>query len=117
MITKEQFVNIINKMKATDDFVRDVNDKARQLRELIDPDFTDFFDGNSLIITHTDVVVQLLENMFNDKDYISWWIYELDYGRTYEEGDIKDEEGNSIDLSTAEKLYDFLIEESCLKNV
>ena len=39
---------------------------------------------------------------------ISYFIYELDYGRDYEEGCITDQDGNNIDFSTAEKLYDYL---------
>lgn len=111
MISKEKFVTIINKMKATDDFVKDVNDKARQLREYIDRDFTDFFDSNSFIVTHTESVVQLLENMFNDNDMISYWIYELNYGRDYKDGYVQDCDGNNIDVSTVEKLYDYLVAE------
>ena len=49
--------------------------------------------------------------MFNDYDHIlDWWIYEKDYGRRK---DIKiwDGERNEIDLSTSEKLYDYLVKE------
>ena len=47
--------------------------------------------------------------MFNDSDLISWWIYELDYGRNFKMGDLIDN-GVEIDLSTPEKLYDYLKE-------
>lgn len=110
MISKDKFVTIINKMKVTDDFVNEINDKTRQLRETLDDSFVDFFDGNSLFVAHTDLVVKLLENMFNDNDLISWWIFELDYGRKYTEGCVSDCDGNNIDISTAEKLYDYLVE-------
>lgn len=111
MISKEKFVTIINKMKLVDDFVNEVNDKSRDLREKLDDSFLDFFEGNSLFVAHSDIVVQLLENMFNNNDMISYWIYELDYGRKYEGGTISDCDGNNIDVSTVEKLYDYLIQE------
>lgn len=111
MISKKQFVKIINKMKATDDFVDEVNDKSRKLRGILDDSFLDFFDGNGLFVAHSDIVVQLLENMFNDNDMISYWIYELDYGRKYEDGCVEDFDGNNIDISTVEKLYDYLVAE------
>ena len=111
MISKEQFVTIINKMKLVDDFVNEVNDKSRDLREKLDDSFLDFFEGNSLFIAHSDIVVQLLENMFNDNDMISYWIYELNYGRDYKDGYISDCDGNNIDVSTVEKLYDYLVAE------
>lgn len=116
MISKEQFVTIINKMKAVDDFVNEVNDKSRQLRETLDDSFLDFFEGNSLFVAHSDIVVQLLENMFNDNDMISYWIYELNYGRKYEDGCVQDCDGNNIDISTVEKLYDYLVGEMEEKN-
>ena len=41
---------------------------------------------------------------------ISNFIYELNYGREYREGCVLDKNGN-IDISTPEKLYDFLMSE------
>ena len=64
----------------------------------------------SLSISHEYTVVKLLENIFNDKDIISWWLYECDYGRNFKVGDLQ-VEGKQIDLTTSEKLYDYLIEE------
>ena len=113
MISKEQFVNIIDRLRETNDFVEETNDKARNLQDAIE---SDFFNAMSLSVSHESIVVQLLENMFNDSDYISWWIYELDYGRNYKEYCIQDADGNAIDVSTAEKLYDFLISEMWKEN-
>lgn len=63
----------------------------------------------SIMICHEDIVIKLLENMFHDGDTISWWIYDLDYGTKYEDGCITENDGTIIDLSTPEKLYDYLI--------
>lgn len=109
MISKEEFVKIIERLKETNDFVDETNEKARKLQDAIR---SDFFNAMSLSISHEEIAVQLLENMFNDEDIISWWIYELDYGREYKKGCIQEEkEGKivNVDVSTAEKLYDYLI--------
>ena len=106
MITKKQFVKIINKLKKVNDFVNKTNDEARELDDAI---ISDFFNAQSLSISHENIVVELLENMFNDTDLIGWWLYERDYGR--EEGTVIWEDDKEIDLSTAEKLYDYLIKE------
>lgn len=106
MITKKEFVDIVNRLKETDDFVNMVNNKARELRDAIE---SDFFNACGLSISHESTVVKLLEDMFNDYDTISWWLYDLDYGRDYEAGDFQDENGNEIDISTPEKLYDYLV--------
>lgn len=108
MITKQEFVDIINKLKEVDDFVKETNAKARNLNDAI---ISDFFNASSLSISHENIVVKLLENMFNDNDTISWWIYELDYGRKYRKGCIQDGKGKNINISTPEKLYDYLTKE------
>lgn len=107
MITKQEFVDIINQLKEVNDFVEETNSKARELQEVIE---LDFFNARSLAISHETNVVFLLKIMFNDTDIISWWIYELDYGRKYETGCFTEADGTPIDVSTAEKLYDYLVE-------
>lgn len=106
MITKQEFVDIINQLKEVNDFVQETNDKARKLKDAI---ISDFYNASNLSISHETIVLKLLENMFNDTDWISYWIYELDYGRKYEDGCIT-ENDNIIDISTPEKLYDCLVE-------
>ena len=108
MITKNKFVEIIDRLRETKDFVDETNDRARKLNDAI---ISDFFNASSLSISHESIVLELLENMFNADDTLSWWLYDLDYGREYKDGIIQDGNGRNIDLSTAEKLYDFLIDE------
>ena len=106
MITKKEFVDIINKLKQANDFVDETNEKARKLNDAI---ISDFFYASSLSISHEDIVVKLLEDMFDDNGgTLSWWLYELDYGRKFELGDFQ-EDNKPIDISTPEKLYDYLI--------
>ena len=106
IISKEKFVEIINRL-------RDYKELQHAIDSLfenyIDNKEMDFMNAGSICIGHESVVVYLLENMF-DTDMISYFIYELDYGEKYRAGYVLDENGNEIDLSTAEKLYDFLIQ-------
>ena len=107
IISKEEFVNIIKRLKQVNDFVNETNKNARGLDDAIE---SDFFNASSLSISHETIVVRLLKLMFNDyDDLISWWIYEKDYGRK-EEIRLWDGCSNEVDLSTPEKLYDYLIE-------
>lgn len=110
MLTKKEFVEIIDRLKETNDFVEETNKRARKLKDAIISEFT---NAMSLSISHEELVVQLLENMFKDKDIISWWLYDLDYGRKFELGCIQEEKNGKIisfDLSNAEKLYDYLVD-------
>lgn len=105
MISKQEFIETINKLKEVNDFVYDVNKKARKLDDAI---ISDFFNAASLSISHENLVVRLLENMFNDQDIISWWIYEVNYGRNTDMAWVE-ESGVKTYLYTAEDLYDYLI--------
>lgn len=108
MITKQEFV-IINRLKNYHDLQNKINEL---FDDLIDNKENDFCNGGSICIGHESVVVKLLENIFNDKyDNIECWLYELDYGRKYKDGCILDKNGKAIDLSTPDKLYDYLISE------
>lgn len=106
MITKREFVKIINHLKEANDFVNETNDKARKLNDAL---ISDFFNASSLSISFEADLVKVLENMF-DTDLISWWLYDLDYGTKFEIGCIVEADGiTKPDLSTAEKLYDYLV--------
>lgn len=107
MITKERFVEIINRLENYNKLQEQINSL---FDECIDNKENDFCNAGSICIGHESVVVELLENMFNS-DMISYWIYELDYGKKYKVGCVLDENMNEIDLSTPEKLYDYLVQD------
>lgn len=55
-------------------------------------------------------VVQLLEHIFQDKDgWISYWIWELNYGERWHNGAVTEVDGTDIKLQNLEDLYRFLI--------
>lgn len=111
MISKKEFVEIIDDLRETNDFVVETNDRARKLKDAI---ISDFYNTMSLSISHEHLVVLLLEKMFNDKDILSWWLYELDYGRNFKMGNLQETKNGiiiDIDLSSPEKLYDYLVSE------
>lgn len=69
----------------------------------------DFCNYGALQINHESLVVDLLKRIFDDEfDNIEYFIYELDFGKRYVPGMIISD-GENIDLSTADKLYDYLI--------
>ena len=107
IISKEKFVEIINRLKN----YNELQDKIDELfKDNIENREKDFMNAGSICVGHESVVVKLLEKMF-DTDIISYWIYELNYGKEYTDGCVLDENMNEIDLSTAEKLYDYLVQD------
>ena len=107
IISKEKFVEIINRLKSYTELQNKINDL---FRDNIDNKEMDFINAGSICIGHESVVVYLLEKMF-DTDMISYFIYELDYGKKYKAGCVLDKNMNEIDLSTPEKLYDYLVQD------
>ena len=105
-ITKDEFVEILDRLKDSSDLVRKVNGLFRDSRDNVE---CDFCNGAALQISHESMVVFLLRKLLKDAvENVDYFIYELDYGRKYEPGMITDENGHDIDFSSAEKLYDYL---------
>lgn len=105
----EEFVSIIDKLREASDLVDRVNELFRNSRDNME---NEFFNAAGLQLSHENVVVNLLKKLMYDRyEWIEYFIYELDYGRSYEPGMITEADGTEIDLSSAEKLYNYLIAE------
>lgn len=102
-LNKEEFVEFINFAKKRSEAVYSVGDRLRRLLD-IDIGFLDCqYEYNFL---------KLLKTVMDDEsDWISYFAYDLEWGKEYHQGDIVDENGNEIKLQTAEDLYDLLTEE------
>ena len=112
-LTKQEFVDILNRLQEATELVDKVEELFRDSRDNIE---CDFCNGAGLQISHEGIVVKLLEKLMQDSaGNISYFIYELDYGKEYREDCVSDKNGN-IDISTPEKLYDYLMKEYSLKN-
>lgn len=108
LISKEVFVDIIKRLQDTDETIDKVNEAFRKSKNDL---IRDFAHGSGLLICHDDIVLTLLDHIFDSGDLISWWVFELEYGKKYEKGCIQDKNGNDIEIPTVEKLYDYLVGE------
>jgi hypothetical protein len=52
----------------------------------------------------------LLSEIFDDNvdDWIGYFIFELDWGKDYEDGRVKDKDGTNVPLATLKDLYNLL---------
>ena len=112
LVNKNEFIKIINRLKDYTKLQEMLNDL---FKDLLDNKEQDFCNAGSICIGHESVVVKLLEDMF-ETDLLSWWIYELDYGKEYKPGCLT-EDDMEIDVSTADKLYDVLMKNYERKNI
>lgn len=103
-ISKEDFVNTINKLKRCIDKEDNIDDILQKFDIYLDDDSEKLYDT----VIH---LLEILTGVIVDEEFgsdISYFCWDLDFGRDYEPGMITDKEGNDIDFSTAESLYDYL---------
>lgn len=106
ILSEQEFVDIIDRLREAADLQAQVDKLFRNSRENIE---NDFCNAAALQISHESSVVFLLKRiMYDQYEYIDYFIYELDYGRKYEPGMITDESGQDIDIHTSKLLYDFI---------
>lgn len=101
-ITKEEFVSYI-------EFIKERGEKMDEMNKL----FTDEFEDSIFYpyLKYETKLVSLLKSVMHDKyDDIEYFIYELNFGEKYEDGMIREKDGTLIDFSTAENVYDYLVE-------
>lgn len=104
LITKEQFVKHINEIKKMSEIETKINEVMGEL-EFCQLSFGDY----------EQIAVNILTNAFTDEEngWISYFIYELDFGKKWHEGSVTEKtDGNDkkdIPLGTAEHLYNLLV--------
>lgn len=101
MISKETFVETMKRLETLDKKMDDVDDALHALS----PDFGGFYVPDTL-----EIVIDLLRKIFNDKDdWIGYFVYECDFLNYLEPEDFLDEYNCHVDLTSWNKVYDFLI--------
>lgn len=115
MISKEKFVKYIN-------FIKSLDDKEVKLLKSLEEIFGrgnvgDLFIYNDIQPKIIEMLCDIMGIEYNiDRhigDDIQYFCYELNYGEAKcAKEAIVYEDGSKVDLSSAEKLYDYLIEDS-----
>lgn len=105
-MNKELFVESMNELKKQ-------FDHDREFGEIMGKAFpgafsADLVPDNHLLIEQMIKVLKVEAFDNHDHSWIEYFIYELDFGRDYKPGCAKYADGEIIDLSSAETLYDFL---------
>ena len=100
---RDLFIDTMNKIEA---LAREQDEFDAMLHK-IDPEFGGGYIHNKTIF----LLEELLSKMVNDKyDNISYYMWEIDFGKEYEIGCITEEDGTPIPLSNAGELYDLIME-------
>ena len=108
MISKQTFVMLMHAIQEQDKKDRD---NGRLITKMGDPEFNNhgFIFTTPLVavlINALEIEMKDVGNMSN----ISYWIYELDYGRKSDEMKVTRKDGSVVPMYTSHQLYDWLIE-------
>lgn len=71
------------------------------------------YPNHYLTNTLLEVIHEGMGDTFRDKAGMTWteyFCFEIDFGRQYKPGMVRDKDNINIDISTPAKLYDFLID-------
>ena len=98
---KELFVSTMEKIEG---LVR-LQDEFNNILHKID----DQFGGGYIFTQSIDILEHLLKELVNDEyDYISYFMWELDFGKDYTDGTITEADGTIIKLENASDLYNLI---------
>ena len=116
--TKEKFKEYLN-------YIIRKNEAETKIDSIISTYNDVYQDGIWPIDTGTGMMVEMLETMLDLpiddslRSTLSWWLYDMDFGEKFETGKLEivslplNHEYRKPDLSTVDKLYDFLVWEGC----
>jgi hypothetical protein len=106
-ITKEKFCSAIRELKYSEDLQQSIAKAVNKYNNQIHSDYPERY---GMVVSHEFLVAELLEIIMDDEsEDISYFCFELNYGSNYKPGCVTDENGNDLDFSTPESLYDYLI--------
>lgn len=104
-ISREEFVKILVNLEAARNLEGDIYHAVQKFSSKTK---TDFQDTGCLVVTFEDTVIDLLQRLMHDDFHtVEYFVYETNFGHDYKPGCVK-EDNEDADISTAEKLYDYL---------
>ena len=105
MLTRKQFKEVMLEIMELDKLEKTVDAAMK----LLSPDFMGFsFEKPMNTVIKT---LQYSIEGLTDPDWISYWIYELNYGKKAKTGTVRSKSGRNIPIKTIDDLYDLLTAE------
>ena len=119
MISKEKFVEYINFIKSLDDKESKLQDGLQACFGKENVGYVSVF--NEVVPKMIEMLCDLMEIEYDRDphigDDIQYFIYDLNFGKSKDAVEAIITDGKTYDLSTAEKLYDYILESNKEKNI
>ena len=110
MLTKNQFIEYLDRIKTT-------YKKEDDLSQAIEKACDDNCRVIGLYSSECATMIELLslamglEVGLRDGNILEYFVYDLNFGKEYSEGCYTEMDGTPIDISTTEKLYEYILKE------
>ena len=101
-ISKQNFIKYINKLQE----LRSIEDAINEAGKILE--FSINFGS------YEQLIIDILTDAFNDDSYGSWisyFLYDLNFGSDWHEGCVTEKDGTNIPLRDAGELYNLLVGE------
>lgn len=110
-ISKKMFVNILETLKHQDRIYNDVSNKLEEAIEGMRIDFCPHLPFVTIILDLLNIIAGTAVDPDEDasaQSIIDYFVFELNYGDDYKPDSLEYKD-KPIDISTADKLYDFIL--------
>lgn len=107
IVSKEMFCKILNHIKSQNDLFEELN---KTLEKICPGFYTNVYPN----CKSESIILEILDSQFGftpSDSLIDYFVYDLNFGQDTEMIKNLSADGKPIDISTPEKLYDFLIED------
>ena len=100
MLSKEKFIEYIEKYRE----LADIEEKLNCVVKLLCPDFNSFY-----LDKHSSLILDMLKDLMHDTyDYIDYYIYELDWGKSGTNCISEPDNNKTYSLTTYDQLYEYI---------
>lgn len=97
---RKKFITMIGELR----MLKEAENNLNKAFKIFEPDFSYISFGR-----YETLVVQALEYAFDDKDsWISYFIYDLEFGKKWHKGCVTEKNGKDIPLKNANDLYNLI---------
>ena len=110
MMNKQLFIETIEALQKQMEFDKECN---KAFSTILPDCFITGYDNNLIIGKLIDILKEMTgDHKDSGLSWVEYFIYDLEFGKKYKKGCASYKDGSDIDLSTTEKLYEFLLKEN-----
>jgi len=106
----DEFTDVMDAIREAQRIESCIDEAFLKAKNPYHKDKSDFIGIYGLLSYNDDALLKVLEVMFDDHaQWISYFVYELDWGKEWKQGAVTDADGTDIPLGTLADLYHLIV--------